>query len=238
MGGAKWSLDTQDIRHSAHMANHNLHLSFFGKINFGRLERLEAQWLNEKQKPKPWDRSIAHRLRAARAEYRDRFEKKHGVRLGFMSFFIKACIVALKELPAVNAEIEGDDLVYKNYYHIGVAVGTPQGLVVPVVRDADGLALSSRNTYLNPDQRRAAPVVYLALCAAQKLWQAGVHDGELLRKEVRGVLEQEPLVEAIDYVSVADAETMEELDLVRGRAMVSVAVKIGRPRLIDNIILE
>jgi 2-oxoglutarate dehydrogenase E2 component (dihydrolipoamide succinyltransferase) len=74
---------------------------------------------------------------ALRERYRDTFEKKHGVRLGFMSFFVKACIVALKELPAVNGEIDGDDLVYKNYYDIGVAVGTPQGLVVPVLRDAD-----------------------------------------------------------------------------------------------------
>jgi len=74
---------------------------------------------------------------ALRNQYKDVFEKKHGVRLGFMSFFVKACIAALKELPAVNAEIEGTDMVYKNYYDIGVAVGTPSGLVVPVVRDAD-----------------------------------------------------------------------------------------------------
>ena len=72
-----------------------------------------------------------------RERLKEDFEKKHGARLGFMSFFVKACIAALKELPSVNAEIEGDDLVYKNYYDIGVAVGTPQGLVVPVVRDAD-----------------------------------------------------------------------------------------------------
>jgi 2-oxoglutarate dehydrogenase E2 component (dihydrolipoamide succinyltransferase) len=75
---------------------------------------------------------------ALRERYRDTFEKKHGVRLGFMSFFVKACIVALKELPAANGEIDGDDIVYKNYYDIGVAVGTAQGLVVPVLRDADG----------------------------------------------------------------------------------------------------
>jgi 2-oxoglutarate dehydrogenase E2 component (dihydrolipoamide succinyltransferase) len=74
---------------------------------------------------------------ALRERYRDTFEKKHGVRLGFMSFFVKACIVALKELPAANGEIDGDDIVYKNYYDIGVAVGTAQGLVVPVLRDAD-----------------------------------------------------------------------------------------------------
>ncbi|MGY8990253.1 MAG: 2-oxoglutarate dehydrogenase complex dihydrolipoyllysine-residue succinyltransferase [Rhodospirillales bacterium] len=73
----------------------------------------------------------------ARGQYRDTFEKKHGIRLGFMSFFTKASIVALRELPAVNAEIHGEDIVYKNYYDISIAVGSPQGLVVPVLRDAD-----------------------------------------------------------------------------------------------------
>jgi 2-oxoglutarate dehydrogenase E2 component (dihydrolipoamide succinyltransferase) len=77
-----------------------------------------------------------------RAEYKDSFEKKHGVRLGFMGFFVKACIAALKELPNVNAEIEGDDIVYKNYYDMGVAVSTERGLVVPVLRDADLLSLA------------------------------------------------------------------------------------------------
>jgi len=76
---------------------------------------------------------------AARAKYKDAFEKKHGVRLGFMSFFIKAAVQALKEIPAVNAEINGDDIVYKNHYDISVAVSAPQGLVVPVIRDADHL---------------------------------------------------------------------------------------------------
>src|SRR6202012_6102064 len=75
-------------------------------------------------------------------KFKDGFEKKHGVKLGFMSFFVKACIAALKELPAVNAEISGDELVYKNYYDIGVAVGTESGLVVPVVRDADLMSFS------------------------------------------------------------------------------------------------
>ena len=74
---------------------------------------------------------------AARKKFQDDFEKRHGCRLGFMSFFVKACVVALKELPAVNGEIDGDELIYKNYYDIGVAVGTEQGLVVPVLRDAD-----------------------------------------------------------------------------------------------------
>jgi 2-oxoglutarate dehydrogenase E2 component (dihydrolipoamide succinyltransferase) len=79
---------------------------------------------------------------ALRERYRDAFEKKHGVRLGFMSVFVKAAIVALKELPAVNAEIDGEDVVYKNHYDIGVAVGTERGLVVPVVRDADGMSFA------------------------------------------------------------------------------------------------
>ncbi|PZR85178.1 MAG: dihydrolipoamide succinyltransferase [Stutzerimonas stutzeri] len=79
---------------------------------------------------------------ALRTQYKDVFEKKHGVKLGFMGFFVKACVQALKEIPAVNAEIDGTDIVYKNYYHIGVAVGTDKGLVVPVVRDADELSIA------------------------------------------------------------------------------------------------
>jgi len=77
-----------------------------------------------------------------RSHYKDLFEKRHGVKLGFMSFFVKACIQALKEIPAVNAEIDGQDIIYKNYYHIGVAVGTERGLVVPVVREADRMSLA------------------------------------------------------------------------------------------------
>ncbi|MET4636478.1 2-oxoglutarate dehydrogenase complex dihydrolipoyllysine-residue succinyltransferase [Kaistia defluvii] len=79
---------------------------------------------------------------ALRGQYKDLFEKKHGVKLGFMSFFTKAVIQALKEIPAVNAEIDGTDLIYKNYYNIGIAVGTDKGLVVPVLRDADQLSLA------------------------------------------------------------------------------------------------
>ncbi len=79
---------------------------------------------------------------ALRNQYKDVFEKKHGVKLGFMGFFVKACVQALKEIPAVNAEIDGTDIIYKNYYHIGVAVGTEKGLVVPVVRDADQLSIA------------------------------------------------------------------------------------------------
>ena len=77
-----------------------------------------------------------------RTQYKDAFEKRHGVRLGFMSFFVKACVFALKEVPAVNAEIDGVDLIYKNHYDIAVAVGTDRGLVAPVVRDADAMSLA------------------------------------------------------------------------------------------------
>jgi 2-oxoglutarate dehydrogenase E2 component (dihydrolipoamide succinyltransferase) len=79
---------------------------------------------------------------ALRNAYKDVFEKKHGVKLGFMSFFVKAALQALKEIPAVNAEIDGDEIVYKNYYNVGVAVGTDKGLVVPVLRDADMLSFA------------------------------------------------------------------------------------------------
>jgi 2-oxoglutarate dehydrogenase E2 component (dihydrolipoamide succinyltransferase) len=78
-----------------------------------------------------------------RNTYKDAFEKKHGVKMGFMSFFVKACCHALKEVPEVNAEIDGQDIVYKNYVHMGVAVGTPSGLVVPVVRDADQMGFAA-----------------------------------------------------------------------------------------------
>ena len=79
---------------------------------------------------------------ALRNTYKDSFEKKHGVKLGFMSFFVKAVVVALQAVPDVNAEIDGTDIVYKNHYDIGIAVGTEKGLVVPVVRDADGMDLA------------------------------------------------------------------------------------------------
>nr|WP_323755093.1 2-oxoglutarate dehydrogenase complex dihydrolipoyllysine-residue succinyltransferase [Tistrella sp.] len=86
---------------------------------------------------------------ALRNRYKDGFEKKHGVKLGFMSFFVKAAIAGLKEYPAVNAQIDGDELIYKNHYDIGVAVGTEQGLVVPVVRDADQLSFAGVEATIN-----------------------------------------------------------------------------------------
>jgi 2-oxoglutarate dehydrogenase E2 component (dihydrolipoamide succinyltransferase) len=93
---------------------------------------------------------------ALRSEYRDAFEKKHdGARLGFMSFFVKACVAALKEFPAVNAEIDGDDIVYKNFVHMGIAVGGPAGLVVPVIRDVDAMDFASIERSIADFGRRA-----------------------------------------------------------------------------------
>jgi 2-oxoglutarate dehydrogenase E2 component (dihydrolipoamide succinyltransferase) len=90
-----------------------------------------------------------------RAHYRDLFEKKHGTKLGFMGLFVRACVQALKEIPAVNAEIDGADIIYKNYYHIGVAVGTERGLVVPVVRDCDTKSLAEIEKAIADFGRRA-----------------------------------------------------------------------------------
>ena len=92
---------------------------------------------------------------ALRSQYKDLFEKRHGVKLGFMGFFVKACVQALREIPAVNAEIDGEDIIYKNYYHIGVAVGTDRGLVVPVLREADRLSLAETEITIAEYGRRA-----------------------------------------------------------------------------------
>jgi 2-oxoglutarate dehydrogenase E2 component (dihydrolipoamide succinyltransferase) len=92
---------------------------------------------------------------ALRARYKDAFEKKHGAKLGFMGFFVKGCVQALKEIPSVNAEIDGADLVYKNYCHIGIAVGTDKGLIVPVVRDADKLSIAEIEKTISDLGKRA-----------------------------------------------------------------------------------
>ena len=116
------------------------------RVRMSRLRRRIAERLKEAQNSAAmlttFNDADMGAILDLRKRYRESFEKRHGVRLGFMSFFLKACIEALKEIPAVNAEIDGDDIVYKNYYDIGVAVGTEQGLVVPVLRDADGLSFA------------------------------------------------------------------------------------------------
>ena len=116
------------------------------RVKMSRLRRRIAERLKEAQNTAAmlttFNEVDMSAVIAARKDHRDSFEKKHGVRLGFMSFFVKACIVALREIPEVNAEIDGADIVYKNHYDIGVAVGTELGLVVPVIRDADAMSFA------------------------------------------------------------------------------------------------
>ncbi|WP_430437522.1 2-oxoglutarate dehydrogenase complex dihydrolipoyllysine-residue succinyltransferase [Oceanibaculum nanhaiense] len=123
------------------------------RVRMSRLRQRIAQRLKEAQNTAAilttFNEIDMTNVMALRNQFKDEFEKKHGVKLGFMSFFVKAAIAALKELPAVNAEIDGDDVIYKNYYDIGVAVGTPQGLVVPVLRDADNLSFAGVEKGIN-----------------------------------------------------------------------------------------
>jgi 2-oxoglutarate dehydrogenase E2 component (dihydrolipoamide succinyltransferase) len=111
------------------------------RVPMTRLRRTVARRLKEAQNTAAmlttFNEADMSAIMAARGKYKESFERKHGVKLGFMSFFVKACIAALKEIPNVNAEIDGDDIIYKNFYDIGIAVGTDRGLVVPVVREAD-----------------------------------------------------------------------------------------------------
>jgi pantoate--beta-alanine ligase len=111
-------------------------------------------------------------------------------------------------------------------------------MTVPTVRESDGLALSSRNACLGVEERRAARVVSQALFAAKAMWESGVKNADLLKRQTRDILARESLVAQIDYVSIADARTIEELEVVEGKAILSTAVKIGSTRLIDNVILE
>ena len=128
-------------------------------VKMSRLRQRIAQRLKEAQNTAAilttYNEVDMTALMELRSEYRDSFEKKHGVRLGFLSFFVKASILALQELPAVNAEIYGDQIVYKNYYDIGVAVGTPQGLVVPVLRNADAMSFADIERTIADFGRRA-----------------------------------------------------------------------------------
>jgi len=109
-------------------------------------------------------------------------------------------------------------------------------VVCPIVREPDGLAMSSRNVYLDPQQRKAATVLYRSLSAAKEAYEDGVRDAETLRQIMKDVLAAEPLAE-VQYVSCADYDTLEELDTVTGKALLSMAVFIGKTRLIDNVVL-
>ena len=109
-------------------------------------------------------------------------------------------------------------------------------VAVPTVREPDGLAMSSRNIYLNPEERKAALVLYQALSLAQKLYTEGEKDAQTIRQQMTDLIQKQPLAK-IDYVSIADAETLDELDRVKPPALVSLAVKIGKTRLIDNVVV-
>jgi 2-oxoglutarate dehydrogenase E2 component (dihydrolipoamide succinyltransferase) len=129
------------------------------RVKMTRLRKMVAARLKEAQNTAAMlttfnevDMTAANTLRS---QYRDAFEKKHGVRLGVMSLFVKACVVALREFPAVNAEIDGDDIVYKNHYDVAIAVGSPQGLVVPVVRDCAALSMAEIEAKIGDFGKRA-----------------------------------------------------------------------------------
>ncbi len=129
------------------------------RVRMTRLRRRIAERLKESQNTAAtlttYNECDMSAVMALRGQYRESFEKKHGVRLGFMSFFVKACVVALREFPVVNASIEGEEIVYKNHYDIGVAVGVEEGLVVPVVRDADALSFAQVELAIADLARRA-----------------------------------------------------------------------------------
>ena len=120
------------------------------RVPMSRLRRVIAQRLKEAQNTAAmlttFNEVDMTAVMALRSQYKDSFEKNHDARLGFMGFFVKACIAGLREFPAVNAEINGNDIIYKDYYNIGVAVGTPQGLVVPVIKDAHNLSIAGIET--------------------------------------------------------------------------------------------
>ncbi len=129
------------------------------RVKMTRLRRMIAQRLKDAQNTAAMlttfnevDMTAANALRA---QYREAFEKKHGARLGVMSIFVKACIVALREFPAVNAEIDGDEIIYKNHYDVAIAVSSPNGLVVPVVRDADKLGFAEIEKTISDLGKRA-----------------------------------------------------------------------------------
>jgi 2-oxoglutarate dehydrogenase E2 component (dihydrolipoamide succinyltransferase) len=129
------------------------------RVKMSRLRRRIAERLKEAQNTAAmlttFNEVDMTEILAVRSEFKDLFEKRHGVRLGFMSFFVKAAIQGLKDVPAVNAQIDGEDIVYKNFYDIGVAVGTEQGLVVPVIRNAETLSLAGIEKAIGEYARKA-----------------------------------------------------------------------------------
>jgi 2-oxoglutarate dehydrogenase E2 component (dihydrolipoamide succinyltransferase) len=141
------------------------------KVKMTRLRKMVASRLKEAQNTAAMlttfnEVDMTH-VMAMRSKYKETFEKKHGVKIGFMSIFVKACVVALREFPGINAEISGDEIIYKNYYDIGVAVGSPMGLVVPVLRDSEISSFAEIESQISDFGRRA-------------------RDGKLTMKEMQG----------------------------------------------------
>jgi len=165
-----------------------------------------------------------------RNKYREIFEKKHGIKLGFMSFFVKAALAALKDFPSVNAEIDGDDIIYKRYYDIGVAVGTEQGLVVPVVKDADKLSFASTETAIADFGKRARE---------GKLSMSELTGGtfSVTNGGVYGSLMSTPIINPPQSAILGMHKTMERAVVVNGkievRPMMYVALSYDH-RIIDG----
>jgi 2-oxoglutarate dehydrogenase E2 component (dihydrolipoamide succinyltransferase) len=156
---------------------------------------------------------------ALRTQYRDLFEKKHGVKLGFMGFFVRACVQALKEIPSVNAEIDGADIVYKNYYHIGIAVGTERGLVVPVVRDCDLKSLGEIEEAIADFGRRARDGTLMStpILNAPQSGILGMHKIQERPMVVAGKIEVRPMM----YLALSYDHR-----LVDGREAVTFLVRV------------
>lgn len=165
-----------------------------------------------------------------RNRYKEQFEKKHGVKLGFMSFFVKAAIAALKEIPSVNAQIDGDDIIYKNFYDIGVAVGTDQGLVVPVLRDADKLSFAGTESAIGELGKKAR---------TGKLSMAELTGGtfSITNGGVYGSLMSTPIINPPQSGILGMHKTMERAIVVNGkieiRPMMYVALSYDH-RMIDG----
>lgn len=165
-----------------------------------------------------------------RNRYKEQFEKKHGVKLGFMSFFVKAAIAALKEIPSVNAQIDGDDIIYKNFYDIGVAVGTDQGLVVPVLRDADKLSFAGTESAIGELGKKAR---------TGKLSMAELTGGtfSITNGGVYGSLMSTPIINPPQSGILGMHKTMERAMVVNGkieiRPMMYVALSYDH-RMIDG----
>ncbi len=204
------------------------------RIKMSRLRKTIAQRLKDSQNTAAilttFNEIDMFNIMELRAKYRETFEKKYGIKLGFMSFFVKAVVRALKDFPAINAEIDGDDIIYKKYYDIGVAVGTEQGLVVPVVRDSDMLSFAGTEAAIADLGRRAR---------AGKLSMAELTGGtfSITNGGVYGSLMSTPIINPPQSAILGMHKTMDRAMVVNGkieiRPMMYVALSYDH-RIIDG----